>query len=746
MLVIGLLGAVQPASAEGSAEAFVERCGDQLCLDGKVFRFISFNAPELSMRENPYWDVEAPFDQEDIIKTIAQFGGQVTRTYVLSIAGTGKEPVHVTGPGAYGEDAFVSLDRVLALANAHNVKVIIPFIDTWEWWGGIPQFAAMHGVRPEEFWTSEVTKAAYRDLVAYVLNRRNTITGTLYKDDPAIFGWETGNELRAAPAEWTMEMAAFIKGLDPNHIVIDGNDEHHDSRVLDDPNIDLVTRHYYGTDFRNRFLADLAWVEGKKPLIVGEFGLASLAEIKGLVDAVVENETSGALIWSLRNHDSHGGWHWHCEAGGTCAYHVPGFASGDGYNETAVLDLLRVAAWAVREQAPPSTARPEVPTLLAVDTPLDIRWLGVVGADRYDIARSADAGASWQIIGTDIADSLNNHASRVLRDHVDIASGRIHRAALSRVMFQDLTAKSGERLLYRIRAKGPGGASDWSDPETATIAITAGLRVLTPEEVAAMKLVTRFSEAAAVRRIEILTDADAFATDASCFPQVVAGKARLEVNVIDAPEVSAAGAVLVTADTAEIGPAFSIAQPCRGQVNIVGVRYALGHYDLDAPRLPDRDLPVDVIDQFETYDQGFGDRWRPHPSGNITSFAISDAGTGSKHLVVQYELGSPNYSGVQRFLQRDNWRQFDAITFSYRGTGGAQNLTVQFRADSGYWETSIPAPPDQWTDVTIPFSQFHEPPWSEQNRLFGVVGVTEFSLYIGGATGGSYEIDDIKLQ
>lgn len=118
---------------------------------------------------------------------------------------------------------------------------------------------------------------------------------------------------------------------------------------------------------------------------------------------------------------------------------------------------------------------------------------------------------------------------------------------------------------------------------------------------------------------------------------------------------------------------------------------------------------------------------------------------GNPHLVVHYELGSPNYSRVQRFLERDNWRAYDGVKFRYRGEGGAQNLTVQFRADSGYWETSIAAPPADWTEVTIPFSDFHEPPWSEQGRTLGLVGVVEFSLYVGGSEGGTYQIDDIEL-
>jgi len=74
---------------------------------------------------------------------------------------------------------------------------------------------------------------AYKNYASMIINRVNTITGVKYKDDPTIFAWELANEphttdnwdtLHGKPAastvrNWVGEMAAFIKGQDPNHMV-----------------------------------------------------------------------------------------------------------------------------------------------------------------------------------------------------------------------------------------------------------------------------------------------------------------------------------------------------------------------------------------------------------------------------------------------------------------------------------------------------------------------------------------------
>jgi endo-1,4-beta-mannosidase len=87
--------------------------------------------------------------------------------------------------------------------------------------------------------------------------RRNTVTGILYKDDPTILAWQTGNELGgwagpSPPAAWTIEMANFIKSIAPSNLVMDGSFGALNARgnnrftegALRHPNVDIFSNHY----------------------------------------------------------------------------------------------------------------------------------------------------------------------------------------------------------------------------------------------------------------------------------------------------------------------------------------------------------------------------------------------------------------------------------------------------------------------------------------------------------------------
>ena len=118
---------------------FVYRDGDKLMDEYGELRFISFNIPNLHYNEdnmsftqmNP-WRLPNEFEIADALEAVRQMGGQVVRTYTLSVRVAGEDPKiprHILGPGQFDEKSFQALDMVLAVANRKGMRVIFPFID-----------------------------------------------------------------------------------------------------------------------------------------------------------------------------------------------------------------------------------------------------------------------------------------------------------------------------------------------------------------------------------------------------------------------------------------------------------------------------------------------------------------------------------------------------------------------------------------------------------------------------------------
>jgi mannan endo-1,4-beta-mannosidase len=457
-LAAALVAIAPVTSVAKELKDFVTRQGDQLMVGDEPFRFVSFNIPNLLVVEDAFeftkpspWRWPDEFEIEDALESVRQMGGQVVRTYVISVRREGSDmgdTVHVLAPGEFNEEGFRALDKVLEVAGRKGIRIIIPLVDNWKWMGGVPQYAAFRGKPPEAFWSDPELIADFKRTIEYVLNRKNTYTGKLYRDDPAIFGWETGNEIDAT-ADWTREIAATIKQLAPNHLVIDGRSLHGISPwQLEEPNTDVLTTHHYPhptPDFVPAITKAHAAMKGKKPYVVGEFGFVDTPRIRSVIDAVVNDDISGGLLWSLRFHRREGGFYWHMEVGtgGNFykAYHWPGFASGDAYGEREVLDLMRDNAFAIRGQLPPPIELPAAPTLLAIVTPAAISWQGSAGASSYDVERATTAAGPWSTIAQNVSDADTQY----------------------RPLFSDGTVEPGATYFYRILARNSAGASPPSD-------------------------------------------------------------------------------------------------------------------------------------------------------------------------------------------------------------------------------------------------------------------------------------------
>lgn len=453
LLLLALLAVVLPATAAESALGdFVTVQADQLREGDRPFRFLSFNVPNLHLIEdnmvfetdNP-WRLPDRFEIEDALESVRQMGGTVVRIYVLSVARPADPPGaprHVLGPGRFNEEAFRTLDAVLQVANQKGVRVIIPFVDNWSWWGGRPEYAGFRNKSKDEFWTDPRIIADFKQTVEFVVTRKNTLTGVPYNEDKAILCWETGNELQS-PISWTRQIAAYVKTLDRNHPVMDG---FHASELREEslaaPEVDIVTTHHYPggrKPFGQLIHENAAKARGRKAYVVGEFGFVETRQMADAIQAVMESGTAGALAWSLRFHNRDGGYYWHHEpVGGNKykAFHWPGSTTGDGYDERGFMALMRQKAFEIQGLAVPATQPPGPPRLLAIQDAGAISWQGSVGAACYDVERAPGENGPWVKVGEGIDDT----------------------AVQYRPLFADTQADGG-LWFYRVIARNSAGAS-----------------------------------------------------------------------------------------------------------------------------------------------------------------------------------------------------------------------------------------------------------------------------------------------
>lgn len=462
----------------GGFDNFVRREGDRL-YDGEYpFRFIGFNVPDLTMMDDHYpdgveltgWHTPDVWEQKDLISSVSQMGSNVVRTYVISVGVYDAGPErHVTAPGELNEELFVALDNALATAREQCVRLIIPLVDQHPYWGGLANYArfsipyeelhqqGMNWAEKQDYWNDSFwsdmdVREDFWITIKEVLNRVNTVTGVKYRDDPTILAWETGNELNVSEEwnEWTTDIAQRIKSEDPNHLIIDGRYGIVQAG-LDDPNIDIVSDHYYkknednanwpldvcedygilhGYDGSECIEYENTGGENRKVFFVGEFGYANPEGMSEMMDYIIDNlGIAGAMIWQLKGHNSDGGFYWG-DAGEIYnangdewpvrSYHWPGFDTGDDYHETTIVWMMREKAYEIRGMDSPALEPPDPPTILDWNYNPSFVWRGSAGATHYTLERSeCQSDCEWIIASTDFHDSEFANTAEVTDEDVE---------------------------------------------------------------------------------------------------------------------------------------------------------------------------------------------------------------------------------------------------------------------------------------------------------------------------------------
>ena len=114
------------------------------------------------------------------------------------------------------------LDYVVSTAEAKGVKLVLPLANHWGDLGGIPAYTTAFGGNSTSWYTDAQSQTAYKKYINLIVNR--------YKNSAAIFAWELCNEPRCTGCStsvitnWASSTSAYIKSLDPSHMVALGDE------------------------------------------------------------------------------------------------------------------------------------------------------------------------------------------------------------------------------------------------------------------------------------------------------------------------------------------------------------------------------------------------------------------------------------------------------------------------------------------------------------------------------------------
>ncbi len=271
----------RPTPAPAPVSRFVTARDGKFMLEGKPYRFAGANFWQgMNLGVNgDKGDREALVRELDSLREL----GLTNLRVMASSEGPNTEPYRMVpalmvSPGVYEEKVLDGLDFLLAEMGKRGLKAVMVLNNFWQWSGGMAQYVSWHEKAPipypgdyekfisysAKFYGYPECQKWFRDHISHIANRANPYTGLKYKDDPAIFSWELGNEPRRYPPAWIGETAAYIKSLDPNHMVTTGSEgappgepTQDFTATHKDPAIDYATIHIWPENW--------GWYDPKNP-------------------------------------------------------------------------------------------------------------------------------------------------------------------------------------------------------------------------------------------------------------------------------------------------------------------------------------------------------------------------------------------------------------------------------------------------------------------------------------------------
>lgn len=649
-----------------------------------------------------------------------------------------------------GEDGLRRLDYVIKQAEEHDMKLVITFTNYWEAFGGMGQYVKWYQMSQGksvgnskvdekdtcDFYTNETIKGWYKDYIKTLLNHTNYYTGEKLMDSEAVFSWELSNEPRCTVDEfckddilynWAKEMSAYVKSIDPYHMVSVGDEGFYNLGYQEAAKQDLPSAAYsgyYGVDF-NKLMTidtvdfgtphmyvdqwgfdlgddDLEWIKrhaqttasADKPVIFEEFGLTDKtkrdAAYSDWLDIVTGDyyegvEYQGFNYWMIASYLDDGTLYQDYDG-----YTVYGPEGVDKTDSTRTL-MMNAAAKMEKKNIVNTTDK---------------------STYTFDRSKSGDVVVNvsmkeGSISGVEVSGKkLSSGDYTISGNTVTIKASYLKKQELAKYSCRILTT-GGNQPKFNLTV------SDSSIPKP----------VISPEIISVDVNPKKCSD------VDITMD-----RKTSEFRGIIAdGK-----TLAEGTDYAASG------DTVTLKSAY-LKTLSAGIVTLT----------FDFYEGEDRELTINVsdttgldeLDTFESYsdDKALWSAYSRNTGGNEVSLSLTTK-NGSKALAFGYDIGSPNgYCGVNHPIAVRNASSFAGVELWVEGDGTGNSLTVQLRdANDNYFEAQIALDFTGGKTIKIPFADFKAPSWQSGGTL-DTSKLDQFSFYMGGdsVTTGIVYIDDV---
>jgi mannan endo-1,4-beta-mannosidase len=251
-----------------------------------------------------------------------------------------------------GATGLQHLDYVIYRAGQLNLKLVIPFVNNWEQFGGMDQYVRwLSGRYHDQFYTDPTIRQWYKDWISHLLNHVNLYTGISYKNDATIMQWELANEPRCVGSgvyppssscstqtltSWADDISAFVKSIDQRHLLSAGDEGFYcsdptstdftvncsqgvDTMALASlPNMDALSFHLYpdswgktadwGTQWIAQHIRDSHRLRERG--LLGEFGDLNKSLRNPIYqkweNTILKDDGAGALYWILSDKQDDG--------------------------------------------------------------------------------------------------------------------------------------------------------------------------------------------------------------------------------------------------------------------------------------------------------------------------------------------------------------------------------------------------------------------------------------------------------